>query len=314
MILIAVVMAVTFLLNVVKVAQPVAGAQAAGYGFFAMLRYALIENPIESLKNVTNDIATFYKLKQENDYYRSQLEMLALYKAELEEAYRQIAQLKEVAGIKTAANEYTLSSAKVIYRSFDTFNHALVINQGSAEGIKINQAVITTKGLIGKVVEVFDHSAIVRLLTQLGMHTGCNHQRSSTPVACKSAHVTHILSVAERKFSMLKWFRELLDRFRFACEGCFLDAQVDAFDDPAIGRDDTTCLKLHKVAGYEVPRVHFLNLPIAHYPHRWRGHLFQGCDGFLCAMLLNHAQYHEQHYYRENRDGIDGQPVTSLEY
>jgi len=165
MILIAVVMAVTFLLNVVKVAQPVAGAQAAGYGFFAMLRYALIENPIESLKNVTNDIATFYKLKQENDYYRSQLEMLALYKAELEEAYRQIAQLKEVAGIKTAANEYTLSSAKVIYRSFDTFNHALVINQGSAEGIKINQAVITTKGLIGKVVEVFDHSAIVRLLT-----------------------------------------------------------------------------------------------------------------------------------------------------
>jgi rod shape-determining protein MreC len=165
MILIAVVMAVTFLLNVVKVAQPVAGAQAAGYGFFAMLRYALIENPIESLTSITEDIASFYKLKQENDYYRSQLEMLALYRAELEEAYRQIAQLKEVAGIKTAANEYTLSSAKVIYRSFDTFNHALVINQGSAEGVQVNQAVITTKGLIGKVVEVFDHSAIVRLLT-----------------------------------------------------------------------------------------------------------------------------------------------------
>jgi rod shape-determining protein MreC len=165
MILIAVVMAVTFLLNVVKVAQPVAGAQAAGYGFFAMLRYALIENPIESLTSITEDIASFYKLKQENDYYRSQLEMLELYRAELEEAYRQIAQLKEVAGIKTAANEYTLSSAKVIYRSFDTFNHALVINQGSVEGVQVNQAVITTKGLIGKVVEVFDHSAIVRLLT-----------------------------------------------------------------------------------------------------------------------------------------------------
>jgi hypothetical protein len=61
MILIGIVMSVTFLLNVVKVAQPVAGVQAAGYGFFAMLRYALIENPIESLKNITNDIATFYK-------------------------------------------------------------------------------------------------------------------------------------------------------------------------------------------------------------------------------------------------------------
>jgi rod shape-determining protein MreC len=165
MILIGVVMAVTFLLNVVKVAQPVAGVQAAGYGFFAMLRYALIENPIESLKNITNDITSFYKMKQENDYYRSQLEMLALYKAELEEAYRQIAQLKEVAGIKTAANEYQLTSAKVIYRSFDTFNHALVINQGSDDGVKVNQAVISTKGLIGKVTEVYKNSSIVRLLT-----------------------------------------------------------------------------------------------------------------------------------------------------
>jgi rod shape-determining protein MreC len=107
----------------------------------------------------------FIKLKQENDYYRSQLDMLALYKAELEEAYRQIAQLKEVAGIKTAANEYQLTSAKVIYRSFDTFNHALVINQGSDDGVKVNQAVITTKGLIGKIVEVSKNSSIVRLLT-----------------------------------------------------------------------------------------------------------------------------------------------------
>jgi rod shape-determining protein MreC len=153
------------LLNVVKVAQPVAGAQAAGYGFFAMLRYALIENPIESLKNITNDITAFYKLKQENDYYRSQLEMLALYKAELEEAYRQIAQLKELADIKTAANEYQLSSAKVIYRSFDTFNHALVINLGSDDGVIANQAVITTKGLIGKIAEVGKNSSVVRLLT-----------------------------------------------------------------------------------------------------------------------------------------------------
>ncbi|MDP3305449.1 MAG: rod shape-determining protein MreC [Erysipelotrichaceae bacterium] len=165
MILIAVVMAVTFLLNVVKVAQPVAGVQAAGYGFFAMLRYALIENPIESLKNIGEDITSFYKLKQENDYYRSQLEMLALYRAELEEAYRQIAQLKELADIQTAANEYTLTSAKVIYRSYDTFNHALVINRGSADGVQVNQAVITTKGLIGKVAEVFEDSAVVRLLT-----------------------------------------------------------------------------------------------------------------------------------------------------
>lgn len=165
MVLIAIVMAVSFLLNVVKVAQPVAGAQIAGYGFFAMLRYTLIENPIRSLINFGDDLTSFWKLKQENDYYRSQLDMLALYKAELEEAYRQIAQLKELAGIKTAANEFELKSAKVIYRSFDTFNHALVINQGEADGIKVNQAVITTKGLIGKVTDVFEHSAVVRLLT-----------------------------------------------------------------------------------------------------------------------------------------------------
>ena len=111
MILITVVMAVTFLLNVVKVAQPVAGVQAAGYGFFAMLRYALIENPIESLKNIGNDITSFYKLKQENDYYRSQLEMLALYKAELEEAYRQIAQLKQLSDMQTGEYDLTLTSA-----------------------------------------------------------------------------------------------------------------------------------------------------------------------------------------------------------
>ncbi len=163
--LIGIAMILTLLLGIVKGAPPVEAIAAKGYGFFSLLRYSLIEDPLRSVTDFYKDLTNFYKLRQENEDLRQQIDLLAIYKARLEEAYRQIGQLKQQSNTVNAINEYSVISTTVIFRSVDNFNHVITIDVGHREGIMMNNAVITTKGLIGKVVEVQETYSVVQLLT-----------------------------------------------------------------------------------------------------------------------------------------------------
>lgn len=148
-----------------RTSKPIAMLSNASYGFFSMVRFSLIEQPIRSVTGFFDDIIRFYELRDENDRLKQDLDMLALYKAELEEAYRQIAALKELSSVKLASNEFELLPATVMVRSYDVFNSALTINVGSNDGVEVDMAVSSSKGLIGKVSEVYSNSSVVRLLT-----------------------------------------------------------------------------------------------------------------------------------------------------
>lgn len=148
-----------------RTSKPIAMLSNASYGFFSMVRFSLIEQPIRSVTGFFDDIIRFYELRDENDRLKQDLDMLALYKAELEEAYRQIAALKELSSVKLASNEFELLPATVMVRSYDVFNSALTINVGSNDGVEVDMAVSSSKGLIGKISEVYANSSVVRLLT-----------------------------------------------------------------------------------------------------------------------------------------------------
>lgn len=162
---ISVMLTLTVFLNILKFNSPLADLDAKGYDVFTMLRYTLIEKPVTSIGNFTKDFATLWQAKQENDELRTQLELLAIYQAKLEEAYRQIEALKELTGIDLAMDGYELKNATVVYRPYDAFDTSISIDVGSDDGIAVNDAVISSKGLIGKVEEVFASRSVVRLLT-----------------------------------------------------------------------------------------------------------------------------------------------------
>ncbi len=158
-------LSIVIVFGFLRTSKPIAMLSNASYGFFSMVRFSLIEQPIRSVTGFFDDIIRFYELRDENDRLKQDLDMLALYKAELEEAYRQIAALKELSSVKLASNEFDLLPATVMVRSYDVFNSALTINVGSNDGVEVDMAVSSSKGLIGKISEVYANSSVVRLLT-----------------------------------------------------------------------------------------------------------------------------------------------------
>ncbi len=151
-----------FTLNATQIASDISNA---GFGFFASVRYSVFEYPIKKTSVFFTDLRTYFTQREQERFTQQELETLARYKAELEEAYRQILELKRLNGLSLSAIDYETKAATVIYRPADTFLNQVVINKGSNDGIIEDAAIITPKGLIGKIETVNANHSIVRLLT-----------------------------------------------------------------------------------------------------------------------------------------------------
>jgi len=135
------------------------------YSFLSMMRYSLIQNPINSLFFVGNFIEEYYQIYQENVSLKSQIDNLTVVQELLNENQRQIEELKEINSLSNITNQYTIVNATVIERNYEDYSNHFIINVGSNDGIYENYAVMTTKGLIGKVESCTDSTSVVKLLT-----------------------------------------------------------------------------------------------------------------------------------------------------
>lgn len=156
---------VASLFYAITVSSLIAQLQSASLGIFGSIQYAIIQHPVNTVNNFVTSFFQFATNKEMAQVDQRQLELLALYKAELEEAYRQIIQLKQLVELDVASNEYEITHATVIYRPAELFSHSLLINVGENQGIQPDLAVINHLGLIGKIESVNANTAIVRLLT-----------------------------------------------------------------------------------------------------------------------------------------------------
>ena len=135
------------------------------YGFFSSVRYTLIDAPLQTFATMVNDFATLYRLRDENRRLRLQIDLLAQFQARLEEAYRDIDDLKTLNELKLAMTDFNVIASTVINRPYGTYTHSLTLDVGSQDGVEIGDAVINASGLIGKVVSVQSQTCDVLLLT-----------------------------------------------------------------------------------------------------------------------------------------------------
>lgn len=91
--------------------------------------------------------------------------------AEVERLQRENKELKDVVDY-IENTEVDLVTARVVSRSPDRWNNQVVINQGTADGVKKDMPVITHEGLIGRVQVATKHMADVELLTDSGSGPG----------------------------------------------------------------------------------------------------------------------------------------------
>lgn len=105
--------------------------------------------------------------KSERDKLRAERDALRKDLVEVTVQNRELEQIKGLEEQNTSGglDDYQPVQARVIARSPSSWYQTFQINKGSSDGVRVDQPVVNSAGLVGKVKEVSDGNAVVMLLT-----------------------------------------------------------------------------------------------------------------------------------------------------
>jgi rod shape-determining protein MreC len=137
---------------------------------------SLFTNSANQVKS-TRELAT--QVLQASERIKSletKLAQLELENTRLKQQTRDSNKLRALLGLKNKAERRTIA-AEVVERKPDNWFDQVVIDKGHDEGVLKGSAVITNDGVVGQVVEVSSHAAVVRLVTDPMQKLGVVIQR-----------------------------------------------------------------------------------------------------------------------------------------
>jgi rod shape-determining protein MreC len=164
-----------FLLAIVVMAQVMLLAyQIKGDHDVRLIRYwavALI-TPIErvgtwstsKVGGVWSGYVGLHGARSENDHMRAELDQLRIRNRELESQATEAKRLDAILNFRDAHPEAQMLAAQVIGSSADPASHTLFINRGDRDHVRLNLGVITSEGVVGKIVEVLPNTSQVLLI------------------------------------------------------------------------------------------------------------------------------------------------------
>ena len=180
-----------FLLAIVVMAQVMLLAyQIKGEHDVRLLRYwavALI-TPIErvgtsstsKVGGVWSGYVGLHGARSENNQMRAELDQLRIRNRELESQAAEAKRLEAILNFRDAHPEAQLLAAEVIGSSSDPTSHTLFINRGERDRLRVNLGVITSEGIVGKIVEVLPNTSQVLLINDKDSGVGAMFAASRT--------------------------------------------------------------------------------------------------------------------------------------
>lgn len=117
-----------------------------------------VGNGVDSVHNLFTTYSENERLKEKIDSYDEVALKNKNYQKEIEA-------LKKELELNQTLASYEKVTANVITRSPDTWQDMLIVDKGSKDGIEVDMAVMSQKGLIGRVIEVNNASSKIELLT-----------------------------------------------------------------------------------------------------------------------------------------------------
>lgn len=124
-----------------------------------------IQNGINSIGSVLvdndNKKKTIEELQAQNKELESELESLKAENEALKGDEDELSTLRNFYSMESQIASYTKVGARVIGTTSTNWNQSFTIDQGSKNGIKVDMNVITDKGLVGIVTEVYDSYSVV---------------------------------------------------------------------------------------------------------------------------------------------------------
>ncbi len=147
---------------------------------------AISATAINYIVGHSNDLAnrwySYIELKEEN-------EALLLEKANIENQYLRLKQefatykannQITIDSINKASNSKVLTTAEVISTNKATNNPYFVINKGKADGIETNMGVVAKAGVVGSIMSVSEHYAIIIPITNPNFQLNCLSKQTSS--------------------------------------------------------------------------------------------------------------------------------------
>jgi len=155
-------------LSGVLVFSPAAALQAEAVGtrLFAPLELGL-SRVTGSVGHLVGTVQQAGNLATQNQVYRDEIDRLQAAIVQMRELEVENRDLRELLGLRERAPLGSLLSVNVIARDPFGSVQAVTIDRGSDDSMRINQPVITWKGLVGRVVEVHPSSSKVLLITDV---------------------------------------------------------------------------------------------------------------------------------------------------
>ena len=134
------------------------------FNFFVMP----IQNGLTYLKNGIEGNNSFFtnisNLDEENKRLKSENAKLQESLREFEMLKSENETLKEYVNLKNKYSNYSTIPAYVINKDVSNYSNTIIINVGAKDGIEVNMAVISEKGLVGHVISVTDSTAKVQTI------------------------------------------------------------------------------------------------------------------------------------------------------
>lgn len=129
----------------------------------------IIITPINAISSGINNLgdnffgyfASKKELEKQNQTLKKELEEAKYINLETKKIEEENITLKKMLEIKSNYQHFNLKYGKIILREHDNWTKNFTIDVGKNDGIKLNQAVISTSGLVGYISKVNDKTSVV---------------------------------------------------------------------------------------------------------------------------------------------------------
>lgn len=128
-----------------------------------------VQSPVttvsSSVSNYFQSFATLRTAQSENDILKQRVQELEVELQQKGELSSENERLKSLLDLKEKS-QYKVLTARIIGRDASKWFSSSIINRGSLDGVKLNMAVVTNGGLVGRVTAISPLTAQVDLITK----------------------------------------------------------------------------------------------------------------------------------------------------
>lgn len=125
----------------------------------------IITYPFNYIKENIKEYKKLKDVNKNNNILETSIDRIDSIEAENIELRRQLETLKEELNINYTLSDYEYLNATVVSRNVGYWHNKITINKGTYNGVEKDMVVISSKGLIGKVIKTSTFTSDIRLIT-----------------------------------------------------------------------------------------------------------------------------------------------------